>query len=129
MVSKKTFQTVYKPPPPFSSALISIIGERVRSLVPVGYYALQAMNVWVLRKKYPNSMSELSPADRFFSEHFFSLRRLHNCRKVVELWDAVNNGTLTAEEAVDLAPVERPLKYERTPFPVISIKLAAADED
>jgi hypothetical protein len=127
MVSKQTFSTV-QTPPPFYSALISIIGERVRSLVPVGYYELQAMNIWVLQEKYPNSMTELSTADRFFSEHFFSLRKRHNCRKVVELWDAVNHGTLTAEEAVDLAPVEKPLKYQRTHFPVISIKLAA-DED
>ena len=70
-------------------------------------------------------MKELSTADRFFSGHFFSLRKRHNCKKVVELWDAVNHGTLTAEEAVNLAPVEKPLKHQRTNFPVISIKLSA----
>lgn len=86
------------------------------------------MNVWVLQDKYPNSMTELSTTDRFFSEHFFLLRKRHNCRKVVELWDAVNQGTLTVEEAVDLAPVEKPLNYQRTHFPVISIK-PEADED
>jgi len=38
---------------------------------------------------------------------------MHNCRKVAELWDALNRGKLTAEEAVALAPIERPLKYQR----------------
>jgi len=74
-------------------------------------------------------MTELSTADRFFSEFYFSLRKRHNCRKVAELWDDLKHGKLTAEEAVALAPIEKPLKYQRTPFPVISIKLAAADED
>ena len=45
-------------------------------------------------------------------------RKRHNCRKVAELWNALNHGTLTAEEAVALAPIEGH-------FPVISIKLAA----
>ena len=33
-------------------------------------------------------------------------RKRHNCRKVAELWNALNHGTLTAEEALALAPIE-----------------------
>jgi len=56
---------------PFIRGTCIIIGERVQSLVPTGYFELQALNILVLQEKYPNSMTELSTADRFFSELFF----------------------------------------------------------
>jgi len=84
------------------------------------------MDVWVLRKKYPNSLTELSPADRFFVEHFFLVRRINSRRKVAELWDGLNQGILTVEEAVALVSIERLPKYERRDIPVVSIKVGLA---
>jgi hypothetical protein len=70
---------------------------------------------------------ELSPADRFFLEHFFLLRRIYNCRKVVELRDGLNQGVLTVEEAVALVPLESYPKHERKDIPVISIDIGLPD--
>jgi len=68
-------------------------------------------------------MTEFSPATRFFLEHFFSVRRLKNRRKVTALWDGLNQGKLTVEEAVALVPIETPVKYRRNDFPVVSLRL------
>lgn len=111
----------------FVAALVSLVGKRVQSSIPVGYYELQTVDVWALREKYPNSLAELSPATRFFLEHFFSVRRLNNRRKVVELWDGLNHGNLTIEEAVALVPIETRPEYQRRDFPVVSMKIGPAD--
>jgi len=74
---------------------------------------MQALDTWVLRKKYPDALTKLSPADHFFLERFFLLRRTHNCRKVVELWDSLKGGVLTIEEAVASAPIERYPEHRR----------------
>ena len=68
-------------------------------------------------------MTEFSPAARFFLEHFFSARGTNNRTKITALWDDLNQGKLTVEEAVALVPIERPVKYRRNDFPVVSIRL------
>ncbi|KAK2460483.1 hypothetical protein APHAL10511_007489 [Amanita phalloides] len=65
------------------------------------------MNAWILRGKYPDALKELSPADKLFLDHYFSLRRPQNLRKVVELWDGLRKGVLTVDEAVASVPVEK----------------------
>lgn len=67
---------------------------------------MQALDMWALRRKYPDALTELSPADQFFLERFFLLRGTHNCRKVVELWDGLKGGVLTIEEAVASVAIE-----------------------
>jgi hypothetical protein len=70
-------------------------------------------------------MTEFSPPTRFILEHFFSLRRMVNRRKVVALWDDLNQGILTVEEAVASVPIEEPVpaKFRRNNFPVMSLRL------
>ncbi len=110
----------------FIAALVSLLVQRLQSSIPAGYYELQTVDVWTLRGKYPDSLTELSPTDRFFLEHFFGVRRLRSRRKIVELWDGLNRGLMTVEEAVALVPIDSP-KHQRKDFPVISIKIGLSD--
>jgi len=110
----------------FIAALVSLLIQRLQSSFPTGYYELQAVDIWTLRRKYPNSLTELSPADRFFLEHFFRVRRISSRRKIVELWDGLNQGVMI-EEAEALVPFERRKPY-RKDFPVISIKIGGEED-
>ncbi len=44
----------------------------------------------------------------------------------MELWDGLNRGVMTVEDAESLVPFERP-KPHRKDFPVISIKIGPTD--
>ena len=48
---------------------------------------------------------------------------MNNRRKVAALWDGLNLGTLTVEEALASVPVETPVKYRRNDFPVVSMRI------
>ncbi len=72
--------------------------------VPYGYYELQAIDVWTLRRS-------------------FRVRRISSCRKIVELWDDLNRGIMTIEEAKAWP------KPPRKDFPVILIKIGLTEED
>ena len=48
---------------------------------------------------------------------------MNNRRKVIALWDGLNQGKLTVEEAVALVPIETLVKYCRNDFPIVSIRL------
>jgi len=85
------------------------------------------MDVWILRKKYPNSLTELSSTDRLFLEHFFRVRRISR-RKILELGDGLNRGVMTVDEAEALVPFERP-KPPKKDFPVSSIKIGLTDRE
>ena len=60
---------------------------------------LEALRILVLQDKYSTSLEELSLADRFFLKHFFSVRRPRNRKKVVELWNGLNAGYLSIDDA------------------------------
>jgi len=65
------------------------------------------LSVWILRDKRQDEFKELSLADRFFLEHYSSLRRLPNHRRVAELWEQLKRGVITISEALKAVPVER----------------------
>ena len=107
----------------FIAALVSLIGQRVQSRIPAGYYESQALGMWILRKRYQKSMRVFASYSVLFGALFFPIRRTNNCRKVVALWDGLNLGILTVEEAVASVPIETPVKYRRNDFPVISMRI------
>jgi hypothetical protein len=63
------------------------------------------------------SMTEFRQLLGSFWSIFVSVRRTNNRRKVAALWDSLNQGNLTVEEAVALK------RNRRNDFPVVSIRI------
>ena len=82
-------------------ALISLLARRCEKSIPSGTFELEALRMLVLQDKYSTSLEELSPGDRFFVKHFFSVRRPRNRMKVVKLWEA---GYLSIDDVEASAP-------------------------
>lgn len=88
------------------TAFVSLLTQRCKASIPAGYYHAQALNTWILHQKDNEELKEFSPADNFFLERFWWLRRRHNRRKIVELWECLNGGVMSIEEAMAAAPIE-----------------------
>lgn len=92
---------------------MSLFTDRRKSDIPAGYFALQILNAWVLQDRYHDAVQNLSQADRFFLERYFSLRIRHNFKKILELRDGLKLGVMTIDEAVASAPRERDFAAEK----------------